>query len=174
MEGDKTFFSLIRELKIRNYSGRTVDSYLYYNKELLKFSQKEPRAISCEDIKRYLGYISETKSSSTVSVACNAIIFYYKIIWERPFVVHISRPKSNKYLPVVLSKQEIARMLENIKNKFDGLKTNPRRELGAHPLHGKLAKRWSCWLGSNIRMIYTINDTNKIIYIEAIGTHKIY
>jgi len=61
-----------------------------------------------------------------------------------------------------------------IKNKFLKLKINPRKEVGAHPLYGKLKGKWSCWLSSNIRMIYTIADKNKIIIIEAVGTHKVY
>lgn len=62
----------------------------------------------------------------------------------------------------------------NIKEKLDKLKINPRTELDAHPLHGKIKGKWSCWLGSNIRLIYRINDINKEIIIEAIRTHQIY
>ena len=62
----------------------------------------------------------------------------------------------------------------DIKVKLDRLKMNPRGELDAHPLHGKLAGKWSCWLGSNLRIIYSINDVAKTIIIEAVGTHKIY
>jgi mRNA-degrading endonuclease YafQ of YafQ-DinJ toxin-antitoxin module len=63
---------------------------------------------------------------------------------------------------------------EDIKNKLDRLKENPYKSNGAHTLHGKLAGKWACWLGSNIRMIYTINLQNNSIIIEAIGTHNIY
>ncbi|MEI6058735.1 MAG: hypothetical protein WCP89_03100 [archaeon] len=50
----------------------------------------------------------------------------------------------------------------------------PRRTNGAHPLHGRLNGKWACWLGANIRMIYSINDSEKIVIIEAVGSHKIY
>ena len=62
----------------------------------------------------------------------------------------------------------------DIKSKLDKLKENPRRANGAHPLHGKLDGKWACWLGSNIRIIYSINDKSKAIIIEAAGSHKIY
>ena len=58
--------------------------------------------------------------------------------------------------------------------KLERLKTNPRAELGAHPLHGRLSGKWSCWLGDNIRMIYSIDDTRKLIIVESVGSHKIY
>ena len=61
-----------------------------------------------------------------------------------------------------------------IKEKLDKLKINPRKANGAHPLHGKLEGKWSCWLGSNIRMIYSIDDAKKAIIIEAVGSHKVY
>lgn len=62
----------------------------------------------------------------------------------------------------------------DVKTKLDRLKENPRRLNGAHPLHGKLAGKWACWIGSNIRLIYIIDEKNKKIIIEAVGTHKIY
>ena len=50
---------------------------------------------------------------------------------------------------------------QNIKNKLDLLKLNPRKYNGAHPLHGRLKGKWACWLGSNIRAIYSINDKKR-------------
>ena len=67
---------------------------------------------------------------------------------------------------------EYASLRGDIKEKLDKLKIEPRRANGAHPLHGKLQGKWSCWLGSNIRLIYTINDNKKLIIIYAIGTHN--
>ena len=63
---------------------------------------------------------------------------------------------------------------KDVIEKIQRLKQNPRKECGAHPLHGRLKGKYSCRIGSNIRMIYKINDFNKQIIIEAIGTHKIY
>jgi len=62
----------------------------------------------------------------------------------------------------------------DIKEKLEKIKIEPRRANGAHPLHGRLEGKWSCWLGSNIRMIYSINDAKMQIIIEAVGSHKIY
>ncbi|MDP3965991.1 MAG: hypothetical protein Q8Q04_00485 [archaeon] len=70
--------------------------------------------------------------------------------------------------------KEYLKSREGINTKLDKLKENPRKFLGAHPLQGKLKGKLACWLGSNIRAIYTINEKNKQIIIEAIGTHKIY
>jgi mRNA-degrading endonuclease YafQ of YafQ-DinJ toxin-antitoxin module len=62
----------------------------------------------------------------------------------------------------------------DLKNKLNRLRENPYVELGAHRLYGKLEGKWACWLGANIRAIYIIREEEKLIIIEAVGTHKIY
>jgi len=75
------------------------------------------------------------------------------------------------------AEKELRKALEmrnDVKDKLDKLKRDPRKASGAHPLHGRLKRKWSCWLGSDLRMIYSINDKEKLIIIEAVGSHKIY
>ena len=63
---------------------------------------------------------------------------------------------------------------EKIGKKLEQLKQNPRAKLGAHKLKGRLKGLWSCWLSLDLRMVYEIDDENKLIIVEAIGSHKIY
>lgn len=116
MKEDNTLDSLGRELRIRNYSRQTAESYIFYNKNFLAFCQKDPREVKTEDIKNYLNFLAETRSSSTVSVAYNALLFYYKQIWHRHFFINLSHPRKEKHIPVVLSKEEISRMLKATTN----------------------------------------------------------
>ena len=76
--------------------------------------------------------------------------------------------KSEKALSALMKSRK------DIKDKLDRLKENPYKSNGAHPLHGKLIGKWACWLGSNIRMIYIIEEENKIISVDAIGSHNLY
>lgn len=116
MKESKVFDTLARELRIRNYSQKTIKSYLYYNEELLRFCQKDPREVNTEDIKSYLDYLAEGHSSATVSVAYNALLFYYKQIWHRSFFINLSHPRKEKHLPTVLSKEEARRLMTALKN----------------------------------------------------------
>ncbi len=84
------------------------------------------------------------------------------------YEIYVANRKTERRL------QEYLQLREDIRGKFDRLKLDPRRELDAHPLHGRLAGKWSCWLGSNIRMIYSIDDANKQIIVEAVGSHQVY
>ncbi len=79
---------------------------------------------------------------------------------------------ANKKVEKVL--ERIAKERKDIAEKLERLQQDPRRNVGAHPLHGRLAGKWACWLGSNLRIIYVIDDVNKRIEIEAVGSHKIY
>jgi mRNA-degrading endonuclease YafQ of YafQ-DinJ toxin-antitoxin module len=45
---------------------------------------------------------------------------------------------------------------------------------GAHRLHGRFSGKWACWFASNIRAIYSIDEKNRQVVIEAVGSHKIY
>jgi len=62
----------------------------------------------------------------------------------------------------------------DVLDKLKRLRLNPRKECSAHPLHGRLKGKWACWIGSNIRLVYKIEDENLIIMVEGIGSHKIY
>jgi len=118
-------FRLAQEMRIRNFSQKTIKSYLYYNKEILRFANKFISEINKQDIRDYLDFlISSQKSASTLNVAINALKFYYQSILHRKFFdfeVGIKRPKEPKRLPVVLSKEEIKQMIDstdNIKHKL--------------------------------------------------------
>jgi len=79
---------------------------------------------------------------------------------------------ANKKTEKIISEYILSR--NDIRNKLDRLKMDPRRVNGAHQLHGRLKGKLTCWLGSNIKTIYSINERDKIIIIEAVGTHKVY
>jgi mRNA interferase YafQ len=78
-----------------------------------------------------------------------------------------SRKAEKQFLQVVRSRPIILEKLEK-------LKENPRKELDAHKLKGKLDGKWSCWFGANIRLIYEIDDENEEIIVVAAGSHKAY
>ena len=84
------------------------------------------------------------------------------------YKIYTANKKTEKMLEHYINERQ------DVINKLQRLKQSPRTEIGAHPLHGRLTNKWSCWLGSNIRMIYSIDDFNKKIIVEAVGTHKVY
>jgi len=112
------FYVLERELVSRKYSPKTVKAYLRYNKELVKFAGKGSQEINESDIKNYLFYLVEKKdaATSTLNTAVNALGFYYGKILKKKFMYEIKRPKKDKKLPVVLSQNEVSRILSAVSN----------------------------------------------------------
>lgn len=120
--GRDPMVKLEQEMRLRNFSLKTVKAYLYYNNELLRFANyKSSREITNQDIKNYLDFLfTQNKAASTINLAINAIKFYYHKILNRKFFIGeqgIARPKKEKALPTVLSKPEIYRLIKAAPNR---------------------------------------------------------
>jgi len=119
------YFYLIplqKELSIRKYSRRTIKSYIRINRDFLLFSGKRPEEIENKDVNEYLYYVVNQKkvAASTLNVVINALKFFYGEVLKKNFIFEVKRPKKDKKLPIVLSKEEVKRILDvttNIKHK---------------------------------------------------------
>ncbi len=112
------FEDLRRELLSRKYSYKTIKGYIYFNRDFLNFIGKNPSEIVDNDIKDYLVYLAEEKQSatSTLNQAINALKFYYGTMLKKKFLYDIKRPRKDKKLPVVLSQEEVAKILNSVDN----------------------------------------------------------
>ncbi|MHC1630862.1 MAG: site-specific tyrosine recombinase/integron integrase [Methanotrichaceae archaeon] len=115
------YFYLIplqKELSIRKYSRRTIKSYIRINRDFLLFSGKRPEEIENKDVNEYLYYVVNQKkvAASTLNVIINALKFYYGEVLKKRFAYEIKRPKKDKKLPVVLSQEEVSRILSSVAN----------------------------------------------------------
>ena len=118
------------ELVLRNYSPKTVKNYLSCLREYLDWvripSSGEERCPKGgvvlekpdEDIiKRFLLMKQEKGyASQTVNLYLNAIRFYYYQVVRNYFRINIKFAKRSKKLPVVLTKEEILKILDCISN----------------------------------------------------------
>ena len=106
------------ELRSRKYSPHTVNLYLYFNRLLCNTIRKTPEEISPEDIKQFLAGIEKKKeySASSINLAISALKFFYKEIFKNGNVNEQRRPRHDKRLPMVLSKNEISKILSILNN----------------------------------------------------------
>lgn len=110
-------YNLEQELRIRGFSRKTIKSYVLYNKIFLEFIRKSPKSVSNDDIRQYLISLKDRdRASSTLNVALNALKFYYRQVLKRKFFFDIKGAKKTNYLPTILSKDEIDRMLVKTTN----------------------------------------------------------
>ena len=105
------------EMRLRGFSNQTIKAYVYHNDRFLEFIKKPENKIIEEDIKKYLGeLIGQNYSTASISLIRAALKFYYDEILKKN-IVNFKTPKSEKKLPVVLSKAEIRKLLANSGNE---------------------------------------------------------
>jgi len=108
--------TLSSELKLRGFSQETVKAYLFHNKKFLEFVSKPVEEVSEEDVKSYLAYLISDKklAASSVALARSALTFYYNELLGK--TITIKTPKIPKKIPVVLTKEEVRKLMSSTKS----------------------------------------------------------
>ncbi len=108
------------KLEQKRYSEQTIRTYTSYFRDFAAhFSSRKPENITVEEINNYiLGLIREKDiSHSQQNQRINAIKFYYeKVLGQEKQYYQVERPRKELKLPDVLSKEEIASMIEGTNN----------------------------------------------------------
>ena len=109
--------SLLQELIIRGFSRSTIKNYIGHNQRFLNFINKSAREVNTQDIKDYLLYLKSKKYSNvSINNIISALNFYYTNILKRKLFFNIKRPKKEKYIPIILKKEEIIKIIESSDN----------------------------------------------------------
>ena len=113
---------LENELKLRNYSPKTIKSYRSCVAEYLRTKQKRLDFVDIDFIKKYLlSIIGKGMSSQTTNQHLQAINFFCWNVLKYTGKIDIRFAKTASKLPIVLSRNEINLILETIKNKKHNL-----------------------------------------------------
>jgi integrase/recombinase XerD len=105
------------ELKISKNSPHTIKNYIRRNKDLLDFIKKSPEEISEEDVKHYLAENLSDKAASSIIQFLAAIRYSYQAILKKDITLGIRRPKKERRIPTVLTKDEISKLFLVLTNK---------------------------------------------------------
>lgn len=105
------------ELKIAKNSPYTIRNYTQANAELLGFANKNPDEINEDDIKLFLSENISKKSTSSIIIFLAAIRYAFLNILKKDPTKNIKRPKKETRIPTVLTKKEIKKLLDSLKNK---------------------------------------------------------
>lgn len=105
------------ELCLRNYSQKTIKSYLLCLKVYFNYNHNYKK-MDRENIKNFLLKLKTNhKSPQTINLYLNSIKYYYRDILKYSKKIDIKFTKRNLKLPIVLSKDEVVEIVDNIKNK---------------------------------------------------------
>ena len=100
------------ELRARKYSRQTRLNYIYYNRFLCHNLQKFPEEIQSYDIKQFLAAVEKGRdySAATMNQALSAIKFFYTRVLPKDIIKEQHRPRQDRRLPIILSKEEVKKM----------------------------------------------------------------
>lgn len=119
---NKALLRMEEEMKLRNYSNRTVQTYMWCIKEYFKFDPFAAKRCDVDRIKRFLLYKKE-KGVGPVqnNLYLNAIKYFYQKVIKSPIAINISFAKRPKILPRALSHRQVLQILstyDNYKHKL--------------------------------------------------------
>lgn len=117
---------LVAEIRLRQYSIRTEQSYLAWLARYVKFhGMRDPAELDGLAIGAFLEYlvVKRVVSASTQSQALNALVFFYKQVLKNEAIelgafAHSKKPRR---LPVVLTRTEVANLLAKLENPISKL-----------------------------------------------------
>jgi len=105
---------LIDDMTARRFSEDTKRDYVRNVKKFATFLDRSPGTATSEDLRRFQLHMAQQQASpSTINAAITALRFFFTVTLEKPDLVRplriVTEPRK---APVVLSQEEVARLLQ--------------------------------------------------------------
>jgi integrase len=121
----KKLLDIVRDkIRFKHYSISTEKTYLFWIKHYIFFhNKKHPIDMAKNEIEEFLTFLATKKqvAPTTQNQAFNAILFLYKEVlgvdtsmWN----IQALRAKERKHVPVVLTKDEVQKVLQNLTGTY--------------------------------------------------------
>ena len=112
------------QIRYMHYSLRTEQAYVHWVRAFIRFhGLRHPAELSGPEVESFLGWLASERqvSVSTHKQALSALLFLYqKVLNQRvPWMDEIGRPQRQPRLPVVLSHDEVSRVLAALGDERD-------------------------------------------------------
>lgn len=117
--GPKLLDRVRHAIRTRHYSSRTEDAYVHWIRRYIVFHEKKhPSTLGAADISRFLTWLAVARrvSASTQNQALSAVLFLYREVLAIKVgdVPPVVRARTPERLPVVLSREEIDAILQQL------------------------------------------------------------
>jgi site-specific recombinase XerD len=105
---------MIEDMTIRKFAPKTQHDYLQRVKNFTAYLGRSPDTASSEDVRRYQLHLTESGVGiPTVNQTVSTLRFFFKVTLGRPDLVERTAfVREPRKLPVVLSPEEVARLLD--------------------------------------------------------------
>jgi len=108
-----------RDMELKNFSPRTIATYLSWVKRFVIYHGRTPEELGDEEIRAYLHSLrmEDRVSQSSINQAYSALRFFYEVSLGREWnALRIPRARKEKRLPVVLAPDEVRKVFGAIRN----------------------------------------------------------
>ena len=114
---------LVEQIRYLHYSLRTERAYLFWVRRFIRFHNlRHPREMGGPEVEAFLSNlaIERKAAASTHKQALAAILFLYRQVLgvDLPWLQNIGRPRGPIRIPVVLWREEVARLLGCVEERF--------------------------------------------------------
>ena len=106
---------MIREMQLRQFAGRTIESYVDAVVGLARHYQRSPDQLAFEEIRSYLHHllVERKLAQGTCNLRAAAITFFYReVLGQTAFQLRGVRRKHSGKLPEVYSREELVRLFQ--------------------------------------------------------------
>jgi integron integrase len=117
----KKLLDRVREaIRLKHYSYRTEETYVQWIRRYILFHNKrQPQDMGVPEIEAFLSHlaVNENVAASTQNQAFSALLFLYRHVLQLPLDSRIDalRAKRSRYLPTVLTPEEVRRVIQQMK-----------------------------------------------------------
>ena len=111
------------EIRLRHFSLRTEQAYLLWTRRYVIFHNKtHPEHLGPQHVRSFLTHLAIRRNvaASTQNQALNAIVFLYRHVLKKDAgqFTGFVRAKPGRQLPVILSRNEVERILSNLNGQY--------------------------------------------------------
>ena len=113
---------MLEELQRRNYAATTVEYYVRAVEGFAKYFGKPPDQLNREHLREYQAFLLRERKLEprTVKLHVSALRFFFvKTLKRRYLLEDIPFPKVPRRLPIILSVEEVGRLLDSARNLLD-------------------------------------------------------
>jgi integrase/recombinase XerD len=112
---------MLEEIQRRNFTESTRRAYVRVIEDFARYFHRRPDRLGREHIREYVAHLFRDKklSDNSVNQTVGALRFFFVKMLKRPWRVdETPYPKRRMRLPVILSRDEVARLIESASNPF--------------------------------------------------------
>lgn len=109
---------MTEEMQLRGYAPSTIEGYVHAVAQLARHYHRSPDKLEEEEVRRYLLHLTLEKkiARGSFSVVLGGLrFFYHKALGREWKSLDVAKPRHDKKLPVVLSREEVWRILDSVR-----------------------------------------------------------